>query len=334
MFRRSISRPIRWLVKTHISETIRFGASEPAAPTIVSHPSDVTIYETEQASFTVLASGVPSPTYQWEASTDGGATWSDIFGETAATLTTGPAPLSGNGYQYRCVVTNSEGSVTSNPATLTVTAFVPVSFTTHPSSTTVDPGDTATFTSVATGDPAPSYQWLLSTDGGSTFSNIAGATSANYTTPVLDITDDGNQYRCKASNAAGSNFSLANSNIATLTVNTPVAPTITVQPTDQSSAVDGTATFSLTATGVPSPTYQWQLSTDGGSTYGNISGATSDSYTTPTLVIGDDGNFYRCLVSNSEGSVFSVAVELTVTNFSPANLSGILQYSLDSGETY
>ena len=58
--------------------------------------------------------------------------------------------------------------------------------------------------------------------------------------------------------------------------------------------------------------YQWQLSSSG--SYSDISGATSSSYTTPTLSTTDSGNKYRCIISNdfSRTKITSDAVVLVV----------------------
>lgn len=91
----------------------------------------------------------------------------------------------------------------------------------------------------------------------------------------------------------------------------PAAPVFVVQPQDQSVVEGEDATFSGLARGFPKPTYQWQL--DSGSGFANISGATSRIYTTPALTLADDGNQYRCVATNSEGSATSSAATLTVT---------------------
>ena len=71
------------------------------------------------ATFTAAASGSPTPTVQWEVSTNGGATFAPIAGATAATYTFTTA-LSNSGNQYEAVFTNSAGSATTTSATLTV----------------------------------------------------------------------------------------------------------------------------------------------------------------------------------------------------------------------
>ena len=93
-------------------------------PTIDTQPTNATVTEGETASFTVAANG-ENLSYQWQQRTDSGQNWTDISGANAATYTTEATTTGMNGYQYRCVVSNSAGSVTSNAVTLTVTP-VPV----------------------------------------------------------------------------------------------------------------------------------------------------------------------------------------------------------------
>ncbi len=60
-------------------------------------------------------------TYQWQASTDGGTTWSNVTGATASTLQFTGLTSADSGKKFRCVVSaTGAASVTSNAATLTV----------------------------------------------------------------------------------------------------------------------------------------------------------------------------------------------------------------------
>jgi regulation of enolase protein 1 (concanavalin A-like superfamily) len=88
---------------------------------------------------------------------------------------------------------------------------------------------------------------------------------------------------------------------------TPVAPTITTQPTSRTVTVGQTASFGIAATGTPAPAYQWQRNG------ANIGGATSATYTTPATTTNDNGATFRCVVSNSAGSRTSSSATLTVT---------------------
>jgi hypothetical protein len=91
--------------------------------------------------------------------------------------------------------------------------------------------------------------------------------------------------------------------------------TITTQPSNQTAA-SGAATFSVTATVSPSGTltYQWQRSDDAGTTFANVSGATSATLSLTSLTNGSDNNDqYRVVVSAlGAAPVTSSAATLTV----------------------
>lgn len=91
------------------------------APTITTQPADQTVNAGATASFSAAASGNPTPTVQWQVSTDGGANFTDIAGATNPTYSF-TAQTSDNGHQYRAVFTNAASTATSNAATLTVTS--------------------------------------------------------------------------------------------------------------------------------------------------------------------------------------------------------------------
>jgi hypothetical protein len=284
------------------------------APAISVQPAGQTITAGQDASFSVTASGT-SLSYQWRRSTDGGANFTDIAGATNATLTLTAVPLADNAHQFRVVVSNSAGSVTSNTALLTVNpAQIIPAFSTQPASQSVIAPNTATFSVVATGTPSPTLQWQLSTNAGGSFTDIVGATGSSYTTPATGAGDNGNQYQVVATNASGT----ATSTAATLTVNVPVAPGFTTQPANVTITEGQNAQFTVAVSGTPTPTLQWQLSTDGGSNWSNITGETGSTYTAVAPAQANSGRQFRCVASNSEGIVNSNAAVLTV-NAAPAN---------------
>lgn len=100
------------------------GDSVKYAPTITTQPTSQTVTEGGTATFTVVTSGTKPLSYQWQQSTDSGQSWTDIGGATDATYTTEATTTSMNGYQYRCVVSNSAGSITSDAVSLTVNEHV------------------------------------------------------------------------------------------------------------------------------------------------------------------------------------------------------------------
>jgi hypothetical protein len=196
------------------------GGSKDELPTITTHPAAQTVNDGQQATFSAAATGKPAPTFQWEFSTNG-AEWRNVSGGSGATTntyTTAALAYTQSGNQYRMVAKNSVGEVASNAATLTVNPPTPTipAFTSHPQSLTRGIDQTAHFTAAASGYPAPTYHWQISTDG-SNWANVTGGQGGNtnaYTTHALTLEDNGNQYRAVATNSEG----VTNSNAATLTV--------------------------------------------------------------------------------------------------------------------
>ncbi len=84
------------------------------APTITGHPESRTVQAGQAITFSVTATGTDPLTYHWQKNSV------TISGATAASYTTPPVTSADNGAKFVAVVSNSAGSVTSNPATLTV----------------------------------------------------------------------------------------------------------------------------------------------------------------------------------------------------------------------
>ena len=105
--------------------------------------------------------------------------------------------------------------------------------------------------------------------------------------------------------------------------NPSVAPSITVQPVNQSVAVGQAATFAVTAGGTAPLTYQWSKNSAA------IAGATSASYTTAATVAGDTGSAFTVVVSNTAGSITSAGATLTVTVAAAAAHTDVLTYKND-----
>gem|GEM_PF-3696194 len=280
-------------------------ASNSSPPSITIQSVDVTVTAPAKAIFKVAASATPSPKYQWMKSVNGGA-FTNITSATSATYTTAATSITDNGTQYECVVSNVAGSVTSNAATLTVN--VKPSITTQPVNVTVTAPVTATFSVAATGMPAPTYRWQQKLPGDSVFTAIIGAINASYTTPATTTANSTAKYECVVTNAAG----YVTSNVVNLTVNpTPAAPSITTQPLDVTVTTPAKASFTITASGTPVPTYQWMNSVNGGA-FTRITGATGASYTTAATTAANNGIKYECVVTNSMGQVTSNAATLMV----------------------
>ena len=140
-----------------------------------------------------------------------------VVSKTTITATTG-AHASG---ATDVVVTNSDTTTDAlaNGFTYAVPAVAP-SITTHPANQSIVAGQNAQFTAAASGDPVPTFQWQISTDGGSTWTALtdaapySGVTTGTLTVTAAPATLADARYRAVATNSAGS----ANSNAATLSV--------------------------------------------------------------------------------------------------------------------
>ena len=216
--------------------------------------------------FSVTATGNPTPTYQWKQN------GTNIAGATSSSYSISNVQSSSNGAQFTVTVTNSVSSITSNAATLTVNSAPTI--TAQPANLTVTAGSTAMFSVTATGNPAPTYQWKQNG------TNIAGATGSSYSISNVQSSSNGAQFTVTVTNSVSS----ITSNAATLTVNG--TPTIGTQPTNATVVAGAPATFTVAATGTPTPTYQWQRNIGG--TFTNISGATGTSYTLSSPAAADD----------------------------------------------
>lgn len=90
-------------------------------PAITSQPKDTTVESGQTATFAVGATGA-GLIYQWQINRNDGKGFVDIAGGNEASYTTGKTDTNCNHYSYRCLISNSNASVTSKTAVLTVTA--------------------------------------------------------------------------------------------------------------------------------------------------------------------------------------------------------------------
>lgn len=160
------------------------------AVTIFSQPASQSVPAGSAAGFSVLAGGTAPLSYQWQRN------GVSISGATYHSLGFGSVQASDAG-NYRVVITNPLGTVTSTEAVLSIGAATMVpAFSRHPSPVSAKAGEGATFSVSVTGAPPPVLQWQK--DG----VNIPGATASVFTiSSVKD--DDAGRYRVIASNAGG-----------------------------------------------------------------------------------------------------------------------------------
>ena len=178
-----------------------------------------------------------------------------------------------DGYVYECAITPSSCSaLTSSAGTLRVNTLTAA--TVNSPTICAAANTTLTVTPTNTGTATLSYQWLLSTNNGSTFATIGnsgvytGATTATLTLTNAPNTMDGYVYECAIT---PSSCSALTSSAGTLRVNSLTAATVN-SPTI-CAAANTTLTVTPTNTGTATLAYQWLLSTNNGSTFATIGNA-------------------------------------------------------------
>ena len=268
-------------------------------PVILNPATNVAVPEGNTAQFFVTVYGTTPMFYRWYkdgVAISGAVGIISAVTNTVVTNTTSHPVLNVSdpdaGF-YTMVVTNRVGAVT-NGATLSITDQ-PVVIQQQPQDLLVSRDDPATFTVLATGGNLR-YQWYK---GQAPPNVIPNATNATYTIPSTVLADAGS-YSVVISNASGA----LSSRVARLAV-TADPPSLIIQPTNLTVAVDTPATFSVVATGAAPLVYQW---------YKNealLPNATNLSYLLPSAALSNAG-FYRVTVTNRFGTASSSNASLSV----------------------
>jgi glucose/arabinose dehydrogenase len=206
--------------------------------------------------------------------------------------------------------------------------------TSHPASITVSAGQPASFSVSASGTAPLSFQWQR--DG----VNIAGATSSTFTLASAQLSDNGDTFRAVVTNTFGSDTS----NAATLTVTSNSPPTATINSPANGTFYMGGQTFTYSGTGtdpesgnLPGSAFTWRVDFHHDTHFHpfvpSTSGSTSGSFTIPQTGETAANVFYRIhlTVRDSGGlthSTFNDLVPRTANITLAANPTG-LQVTLD-----
>lgn len=291
--------------------TTGFGFNIPAAANVACAgpaSSAITLGVTSIAGFvdpvTLTATGLP-------AGTNVVFTPNPVIPGNNTTVTLNNVNLLPNG-TYNITVTGTSGALqATRQLTYNVQVGTGPAVTTHPQPQQACAGTNAVFTVVA---PAGiSYQWQESTNGGTSFADIVGATTATLTLPPVTTLQNNYQYRVIVRGQCNT----TTSNAALLTVTTP--PFVSTQPQNTSRCVNSNAIFTVVGGG-SNLTYQWQVSTNGGTSFTDIPLATTSTLTVSTLTTAMNNNQYRVIISGScTPAATSNAATLTV--ISPATVT-------------
>ncbi|QRN55656.1 discoidin domain-containing protein [Dyella caseinilytica] len=263
-------------------------SSQSEAPVIIVPPVSEATTSGYTATFSVVASGSGTLSYQWSDASG------PIAGATSATYTTPPTTAANNGDTYTVTIASSFGTVTSTPVTLSVDAPANVAITTQPASQSVVDGQSATLTVAATGSPTLTYQWYQIGSGA-----ISGATSATYTTPVFTAAGSTSFYVVVA-NELGS----VQSSTAVVTVDAATPVSIATQPASTIVPINEPVQFTAVVAGSAPYTYQWQFTPPGGTATILTSGTQQSNtltYTIPAVSAANVGA-YTVTVNNAAGA--------------------------------
>ena len=265
--------------------------------------------------------------YQWQVSTDGGVTYSDIpantpgvTGETSSSLILTGLTASNNKSKYRVRLSDTDAVTSptnSKPATITTAPSVSIANLSNVFSS----NGSATITVSATSDIGSlSYQWQKSTDGISfiNLNDVTGSVSGSNTSSLVlsnlvPAIDNNTKYRVVVGGqCCGTTTLYSNSTISTLTVqSTNQTIRIIAHPTDEL-IINGLATFTVSATTTSDIGlintgsvigYQWQKFINNAWT--NILGATKSSLNLSGLVKADANSQYRVVVYDFNGLISS-----------------------------
>ena len=279
-------------------------------------------------------------TYQWQVSNDN-SSWTDINGATEASYTIpSDQSLVDKYIRVTAVSTDSRGGTTNfisqsskvinvdDPATGTLTMIG-----------TVEEGGTVTYSSTINdvdGTITFTYQWQVS-DNNSSWTNITGATGESYTIPSdQSLVDKYIRVTAVTTDSRGgiTNFVSVSSQVSS--VDDPATGTLTITGSvSEGNTISANTTSISDVDGLITFTYKWQIS-DNNSTWTDINGATSSSYTIPSDQSLVDKYIRVAAVSTDSrgGTTNFVSVSSQVSNVDdPATGTATITGTFAEGET-
>ena len=276
---------------------------------ITLQPIDQTVCQFANVTFSTAATGFAPITFQWFKDGISLVNGAGVSGATTAILSLTSVSRTDSGV-YFCRLTNPCDVDDTVFRTLTVQE---VAIQSSGVNVTTCIFTNASFTVVADGTPAPAFQWRfnnvnIANGVNANGTSVLGATSATLTLNSIAAGDAGS-YSCAVSNLCDTDISSAR----TLTVNSQVTVTAPLATTLCEGML---AAFSVTVTGSPAPTLQWQRNNvnlvNGVNIVGTIIGGANTTSLTLSSVDPFDAGSYRCIVGNVCDADTSSAAVLTV----------------------
>jgi type II secretory pathway pseudopilin PulG len=269
------------------------------APTFTSAAS-ASFNAGQSGSFTVTATGSPPPTLTMSGTLPSGVTFNAATGLLSGT----PGAGAGGLYPLTFTATNV---VSSTPQSFTLTVKQGPAIT-SPSSTTFVIGQVGSFTVTTSGFPVPTLTESGALPTGVTFNAATGvlsgtpAAGSNVSYPITFT----------ATNTSGTPFN------QTFTLNVNQAPVIT-SATSTTFNVGSSGSFTVTATGVPTPTLSESGALPAGVTFNPVTGVLGG---TPTNQANEGGTYPITFKATNAGGMATQSFTLTVNQapyFTPPN---------------
>jgi kumamolisin len=173
-----------------------------------------------------------------------------------------------------------------------------------PASPTITLGQNATISLAANGTANLTYAWQALPVGNSTWTTLTnnatfnGTTTATLTINSPGIALNGEEFRCLVSNAYGS------ATTSPVMLNLQQAPAFTTQPASAIVSDGDEAQFTVAATGLPAPTYQWQVLPSGDGNWTNLTdnstyvGSGTSTLTITAATSAMNGAQFECVAAN------------------------------------
>lgn len=241
--------------------------------------------------------------YQWQISTNGSSSWTNISAATSTTYNP-PGAMTASRWYRRRVISCGQTKYT-NTVKVTVRGALTAGSTSGTQNICYggNPNQISSIGSGANGDTY-SYQWQVSTNN-SSWSNVSGATSTNYTPPTNATAD--RWYRRRVISCGQTKY--AN------TVFINVGPSLTAgnisgaQTICSGSNPTNLVSTTLASGGDTNYTYQWQISTNN-STWTDVAGATGSSYNPSASLTAS--TWYRRRVVSCGQTAYTPSIAITI----------------------
>ena len=314
-------------------------------PGFSQQPVDSTVFVGQSAQFSVAVTGSPTPTCQWQSSDNLGASWTSLSnappysGVTTTQLAVSNVTLAMSATQFRCLASNTQGTLASSGATLSVAVVgsggTPSSggWTGSTSqslgySFTVNGGTNITPVDILVSVPACGFTVSMTlgrtipiVNNAFSYADAPGSctTVESMTGTFASPTNASGILRLRHTPAVGCNC-IGTTQVSWNATSPAAPPQFLLHPANQTRATGQNAQFTVAASGSPAPTFQWEMSTNGGGSWINVPATSPYSgRTTPTLTIlgtglsGLNGAQFRARAQNASGPATSNPATLTVS---------------------